>query len=73
MTVTTTPIETFLAKAISASRMGSKEIRVPISEANELSAAIGKILALNVSLSDQLRETEKLIGANLVVDGGRFK
>jgi hypothetical protein len=67
-----TVLETFMQRARTASRMGSKELRIPMPEGYELAAAIGQVLALNVRLSEQLRATEKLVGSHLVVDGGRF-
>jgi hypothetical protein len=65
-------LESFMTRARSAARMGSKELRIPMPEGYELAAAIGQVLALNVNLSNQLRETEKLIGSSLLVDGGSF-
>jgi hypothetical protein len=67
-----TVLETFMQRARTASRMGSKELRIPMPEGYELAAAIGQVLARNVLLSEQLRETEKLVGSQLIVDGGRF-
>jgi len=52
--------------------MGSKELRIPMPEGYELAAAIGQIIARNLALVEQIRETESLIGSQLRVDGGKF-
>ncbi len=65
-------LETFMTRAQQAARMGSKELRIPMPEGYELAAAIGQVMARNIALVEQLRETEKLVGASLRVDGGQF-
>lgn len=71
-TINTEVLETFMARARQASRMGSKELRIPMPEGYELAAAIGQIMARNLSLVEQVRETEKLVSSQLRVDGGSF-
>lgn len=65
-------IDAFIAKVRQAGRTGSKELRLPMAEANDLVAAIGQVLQRNVSLSDDLRETQKLLGSTIRLDGGSF-
>jgi hypothetical protein len=71
-TINTEVLESFMARARQASRLGSKELRIPMPEGYELAAAIGQIIARNLALVEQVRETEKLVGASLRVDGGKF-
>lgn len=65
-------IETFMARARTAARTGSKELRIPASECLDLIAAIGHILAQNISLSSRLGDTQKLLGGSIRIDGGRL-
>ena len=65
-------LEEFMQRAQNAVRTGSKELRIPMPEGHELVAAISKVLAINVNLSNQLRENEKLIGSKIRINGGKF-
>ena len=70
--INTKIIENFMAKARSASQTGSKEIRIMMPEANELAIAIAQLLARNVTLVEEVRNAESLLGNALSVDGGSF-
>ena len=65
-------IESFMVRAQTAARIGSKEIRVPMPEGHELAAAIGQVLAQNVTLANQIRDLEQIIGSQVRIDGGNF-
>ena len=65
-------VETFMARARTTARTGSKELRIPANECLDLVAAIGHILAQNVSLNSRLGETQKLLGGSIRIDGGRL-
>lgn len=65
-------IETFMTRARTAARTGSKELRVPANECLDLVAAIGHVLAMNASLSQRLGDTQKLLGGSIRIDGGRL-
>ena len=71
--INTDILESFMARARSAARTGSKEMRLPAQEAAELAAAIGQVLARNIALAEQVRETESLVGQAIRIDGGAFK
>ena len=65
-------IQTFMSRARTAARTGSKELRVPANELLDLVAAIGHVLAQNVSLTNRLGDTQKLLGGAIRIDGGRL-
>lgn len=65
-------LETFMARARTAARTGSKELRVPSEDCLDLVAAIGYVLAQNVSLSNRLKDTQSLLGGSIRIDGGGF-
>lgn len=72
MKIDMSSVEAFMARIRVAAKTGSKEIRVPISEATELAAAMAQVLAQNVQLAHNLRETENLVGKSIKINGGSF-
>lgn len=60
----------FMTRAQSAARQGSNEIRIPAAEALELVAAVGKLTAVNVELTEQLRKSRQEFADRIRIDGG---
>lgn len=66
-------VESFMTRARQASRLGSKEIKVPMPEGYELASAIGQLLARNLKLVEQLKILQDLTNMEFKVDGGSYQ
>jgi hypothetical protein len=62
-----------MTRARQASRLGSKEIKVPMPEGYELASAIGQLLARNLKLVEQLKILQDLTNMEFKVDGGSYQ
>jgi archaellum component FlaC len=77
--MSTSALENFVKKYQTAKSYNSKEIRLTLHDAEELSTAIALILAnVNtlsekiIQLQDQLLQTSDITAQNLIVSGGKF-
>jgi hypothetical protein len=66
-------IKDFSAKVKKANLIGSNEIRLSTKEAIDLVTDINAVLADLAELSRKLQATEKLLGAEIIMDGGEFE
>ena len=77
--MSTSALEGFVKKYQTARSYNSKEIRLTLQDAEELSTAIALVLAnVNtlservIQLQDQLLQSNSLVSKELTVSGGRF-
>ena len=77
--MSTSALEGFVKKYQTARSYNSKEIRLTLQDAEELSTAIALVLAnVNtlservIQLQDQLLQNNSLVSKELTVSGGRF-